>query len=84
MRNLQFFNKALLAKQAWRVMTNTNALMARTLKNKYFPNSSFMEAKLSSMASYTWRFILSARDIIEQGAIKVVGGGYSIDVWKDP
>ena len=84
MRNMQMFNKALLAKQGWRVMTNPDSLMAKTLKNKYFPNASFMEAKLSSTASYTWRSILSARDIIARGAIKVVGEGRSIDVWKDP
>ena len=84
MRNLQIFNKALLAKQAWRVMTNTNSLMAKALKNKYFPNTSFMEVKVSSVASYTWRSILSARPVISEGAIKIVGTGHSINVWLDP
>lgn len=56
--------KVLLAKQAWKVMTNKNSLMAKTLKNKYFPNSSFMNVKMSSVASYTWHSILSAREVL--------------------
>ncbi|XP_019103699.1 uncharacterized mitochondrial protein AtMg00310-like [Beta vulgaris subsp. vulgaris] len=83
-RNLQSFNVALLAKQAWRVMTNTSSLMTKTLKNKYFPNTTFLEAKASPVASYTWRSILSSRKLVEKNAIKVVGGGLLISVWRDP
>lgn len=84
MRNLQIFNRALLAKQAWRVITHPNSLMAKTLMNKYFPNIPFMEVKVSWMASYMWRSILSARDYLGNGAIKVIGPGRSIDIWHDP
>ena len=84
MRDLKVFNKALLAKQAWRILNNTQSLMVQTLKSKYFPNSSFMDAKVSPNASFTWGSILSARDVIERGAKKVVGSGTSIDIWRDP
>ncbi|XP_048489904.1 uncharacterized protein LOC125491871 [Beta vulgaris subsp. vulgaris] len=70
--------------RAWRVMTNTSSLMTKTLKNKYFPNTTFLEAKASPVASYTWRSILIARKLVQQNAIKVVGGGHSISVWRDP
>ncbi|XP_021735141.1 uncharacterized protein LOC110701828 [Chenopodium quinoa] len=46
MRDMKAFNKALLAKQAWRILNNTSSLMVKTLKNKYFPNSEFMDAKV--------------------------------------
>ena len=56
------FNDALLAKQAWRVLTNEYSLMSMVLKGKYFPHSSFLDAKVNSGASYTWRSIASARE----------------------
>lgn len=43
MRNLPDFNKALLAKQAWRIMKFPNSLMAKTLENKYFSSFIFYE-----------------------------------------
>uniref|UniRef100_A0A803LQM6 Reverse transcriptase zinc-binding domain-containing protein n=1 Tax=Chenopodium quinoa TaxID=63459 RepID=A0A803LQM6_CHEQI len=72
MRDLLCFNKAMLAKQVWRLITNTNSLMVRTLKQKYFPHTEFMETKATPTASYTWKSILSARDVVRLGACKLV------------
>jgi hypothetical protein len=38
-RGLWVFNKALLARQAWRLIQNPEILCARLLMAKYFPNS---------------------------------------------
>lgn len=75
MRNLQAFNEALLAKQAWRILKFPNTLMAKTLKCKYFPNTTFLEAKMSLIASFTWRSILSARDLLKKGSPTDCGAG---------
>ena len=45
-RDLKTFNLALLAKQGWRLQTNTSSLVYRVLKEMYFPNSDFLGAKL--------------------------------------
>ena len=52
-RNLQSFNLALLAKQAWRILTNPSSLAARILKAKYFPFCDILLANLGSNPSYT-------------------------------
>ncbi|XP_021755266.1 uncharacterized protein LOC110720538 [Chenopodium quinoa] len=58
--------------------------MVKILKQKYFPKVDFMTAKVTSSASYTWRSIISARDLVCKGARKLVGSGMSIDIWSDP
>ncbi|EPS69625.1 hypothetical protein M569_05141 [Genlisea aurea] len=45
-RNLAIFNKALLAKQCWRIFTRQELLISQLLKGKYFRNTSFLQAPL--------------------------------------
>ena len=37
-KNLAFFNDALLAKQAWKLLHNKDSLLNRVFKSKFFPN----------------------------------------------
>ena len=53
-RNIQAFNMAMLAKQAWRLFHNTHSLFYRVYKSRYFPECSFMDADLGSNPSYVW------------------------------
>lgn len=48
------FNKALLAKQGWRLLKRPDSLVAQVLKAKYHPSSDFLRSKFSTGASYIW------------------------------
>ena len=82
-RNLQAFNLAMLAKQAWRIMTNPNSLIARIYKAKYFPFGDILDAKLGSNPSYAWRSIYNSLEVIRKGVRWRVGNGKMIHIWED-
>ncbi|XP_073066021.1 uncharacterized protein [Primulina eburnea] len=83
-RNLKSFNLAMLGKQAWNLISKPLSLMARILKAKYFPISSFMEASLGHNPSYIWRSLWNSKFIMNKGIRWRVGDGHNIRVWKDP
>ena len=79
-RDIQAFNLALLAKQAWRLLHNTHSLSFRVYKSRYFPNCSFMDAELGNNPSYVWRNLLASRETIREGLKWGVGDGRTIGV----
>jgi len=81
--DLVIFNKALLAKQGWRIMKEPNSVAAKILISKYFPNSSFLEAQLGSKPSFAWRSLFNARELLSKGLLWRVGDGRSIKVWDE-
>lgn len=56
-RNLSDFNRALLAKQVWRIIREPNSLLATVLKARYLKHTDIMEAGIGSNPSYIWRSI---------------------------
>jgi hypothetical protein len=82
-RDLVLFNLALLAKQGWHIIQNPKSLTSRILKAKYYPTSSFLEAQVGSRASFIWRSICTARELLSHGLLWRVGNGQSINVWTD-
>lgn len=82
-RDLELFNKALLAKQGWRLIENPMSLLCRVLKGKYFKEGSFMEAKQKVNGSFVWNSLLWGRSLLKEGVRWKVGDGKSISVLKD-
>ena len=82
-KDLALFNNALLAKQTWRLLHDTDSLFYRVFKAKIFPHSTIMEAKNPANASYAWKSILKGRDVIKRGAAWRIGSGMSVQVWGD-
>jgi hypothetical protein len=83
-RNLHHFNMAMLARQAWRLLNNPEALVTKVLSAKYFPDGQILNSKPVRGMSYTWRSILKRIDLLNKGIIWRVGKGNRINIWNDP
>lgn len=83
-KDLFLFNKALIAKQVWRILSQPNCLLAKVLKARYYPFTDILSAKVGSYPSFTWRSICSARELIADGMLWRVGNGARINIWNDP
>lgn len=66
------------------MITMPESLMAKVLKGKYFPNSSFFEANTNPNASFTWKSILGAKKVVMKGVCRVIGNGKTTRIWHDP
>lgn len=51
-RDLSMFNKALLAKQVWRMIDNPNSPVAKVFKARYFKHVDIMDAPIGSNPSF--------------------------------
>lgn len=75
---------ALLAKQGWRLCCEEDSLFFQIFKTKYFPDTSFLEAKSYANSSWAWQGILASKDLVAKGWRWNVANGKNIDIWKDP
>jgi len=80
-RDIEMFNLALLARQAWRILIKSNSLRACLLKSIYFPSGDFLKATIEGNSSKTWRAICDGLDVLKQGIIKRIGDGESTSIW---
>ncbi|CAL1408646.1 unnamed protein product [Linum trigynum] len=83
-RSFRDFNLALLAKQAWRLLTTPNALWSRLLKGLYFPRGNFLTAKKGSKPPWIWASLWESRLVVNLGAVRVIGSGDDSWIDQDP
>ena len=68
-------NRALLGKQAWRILTNPNSLVAASILPKYCKKKSFMDVQPRN-DSWIWKSILIGRNVCSIGIDIQVWGGH--------
>lgn len=52
--DLECFNKSLLTKQVWRIITRPSSFMAKVFNTSYLKGPDIMEYKLKGNVSYIW------------------------------
>jgi hypothetical protein len=81
-RDMGCFNQALLARQAWRLLTTPDSLCARVLKARYYPNESLMDTAFPRDSSASWKGIEYGLELLKRGVVWRVGNGQSIKIWR--
>ena len=79
-RDIHCFNLAMLAKQAWRIIENSDSLCATVLRAKYFPNGDLLNTKLKRALLLLGK---AGVNCLNLGYIWRVGNGHNIDIWED-
>ena len=82
-KEIEKFNDALLAKQVWRMINNSESLCHQVFKAQFFPNCSILDAKESKSGSYAWISIIRARDVIRKGMVWRIGTREAIRIKDD-
>lgn len=82
-RDLERFNQALLAKQAWQLYQDPECLYAKVFKRRYYPNGEFLFAYMEDRPSYAWRSVMFGRELLMQGMRKNIGSCEDSLVWRD-
>lgn len=80
-KDIEIFNQALLAKQAWRLLNNPTCLFSLFFKSRYFSDSNILQAITGSRPSFAWKSILHGRQLLQKGLRLCIGDGVSTSVW---
>ena len=80
-RDLENFNLALLGKQVWCLVHNTDSMFYKVFKARFFPNYSVLNSGVKPVGSYVWQSILQAKDVIKKGAYWQIGDGSQVQIW---
>ena len=82
-KEIEKFNKALLAKQVWQMLKYPESLCHRVFKARFFLDCSILEATRSTNGSYACKSILSARDVVRKGMVWRIGDGKMVSIKED-
>ncbi|GJY97600.1 hypothetical protein Tco_0514510 [Tanacetum coccineum] len=83
-RHFGMFNRSLLAKQVWRMITVLTTLAAKLLKARYFPRSTYFDASVGYRPSYIWPTLISVKEIVCKGCKWNIGDGNVWDLGPKP
>lgn len=82
-RDLITINKAILGKQAWRLIKYPEALWSRFFKGIYFYQKDFWHAEKGSRPSWGWQSLLMEREAILNSTIWSIGNGEKVNIRTD-
>lgn len=65
-------------------MQHPDKLVSQVFKARYYPNGSFLNAKVGHNPSYVWRSVIEAQALLKQGLGCRIGSGTMINILDDP
>lgn len=78
------FNRALIVKLGWFLMTKLEAQRIKTLSAKYLRNPRLLGASILANISWIRRGIMATTELLRDGVIFVIGNGSKVKTWTDP
>ncbi|KAL8146995.1 hypothetical protein AgCh_004640 [Apium graveolens] len=63
---------------------NTNTLVSRVYKARYFSNVHFLDAELGNNPSFIWRSVWEAKGVVRDGVRWNLGSGETIEIRNQP
>lgn len=82
-RDLATFNKAMLAKQFWKILSIPISFVSTTLRCKYFSRGSVLEAKVGSRPLFLWRSLVSSIPLVKAGMFWNISNDWHTKIWVD-
>ena len=82
-RDFSSFNRALVAKNWWRLLKCPNSMLGRVYQAVYYPNGNILTSTFGRRPSYAWTSIQKAKNILQKGGRWKVGNGSLINIWSD-
>lgn len=79
---MQTFNKALLAKSAWKLCMDKSSIMEKSLQAKYYPYENIFETHKKYNSTWSWRSINSELNFVKKHSCWNLGNGQNILIWK--
>ena len=67
MRSTKEMNRAIVAKSAWRIISQSETLFSRLFLSKYYRQRDFLSVCCATNATWGWRHILWGRDLLKLG-----------------
>ncbi|KAL3625781.1 hypothetical protein CASFOL_030310 [Castilleja foliolosa] len=84
-RRMEDLNIALVSKLAWMVCSNKDTLWVKLLYSKYMRGKSFLSDNLNSPGcSWTWKDIVSCKNLIKKGALYPINLNSNVLIWSEP
>ncbi|GLT60898.1 hypothetical protein SLA2020_336390 [Shorea laevis] len=80
LRQMEFLNKALLAKLGWSILNNLDSLWVRSLSAKYLRSVDFLSVSIKPSDSWIWKSIFKNKEIIQSNACWVISPD-SLNIW---
>ena len=88
---MEDFNRALMAKLAWKAVDKEDRPWVKILLAKYCKGGDLWSCELKQADSLVWRYIMEVRDMVLKEKCFLMGNGKSIDIrkqswipWIDP